>query len=131
MTGWARGSTENFARNWSLTMQMAYAQPRICPGECDAQTPQGFWDTNGQPNLGQTTRPCNNHQQKERTCRIVDLSILADYRVKLKESEKKRLSTSTMIRNWKNCGTWKWRWYQLGLVLLRQSLNAWYNKWRS
>ena len=40
--------------------QMAYAQPNICPGEWDARTPLGFWDTNGSPNLGQTTRPCNN-----------------------------------------------------------------------
>ena len=30
---------------------MVYAQPRICPGEWDAQTPLGFWDTNGSPNL--------------------------------------------------------------------------------
>ena len=38
-------------------------------GERDTQTPMGFWDTNGSPNLSQTTRP--------------------DDRVKLKESEKK------------------------------------------
>ena len=35
---------------------MVYEQPRICPGEWDAQTPQGFWHTSGSPNLGQTTR---------------------------------------------------------------------------
>ena len=44
---------------------MVYVQPRICPGECDAQTPLGFWDTNGSPNLGQTTRPYNNQQKKK------------------------------------------------------------------
>ena len=25
---------------------MIYAQPRICPGERDAQCPLGFWNTN-------------------------------------------------------------------------------------
>ena len=65
---------------------MLYAQSRICPGEWDAQTPLGFWDTNGSPNLGQR---CNNQQKKKRTCRIVDFSVTADQRVTLKESEKK------------------------------------------
>ena len=68
--------------------QMVYAQPSICPGEWDAQTPLGFWDLNRSPNLDPTTRPYNNHQKK-RTCRIVDFAVLADHRVKLKESEKK------------------------------------------
>ena len=79
--------------------QMVYAQTRIYPGEWDTQTPLGFWDKNRSPNLGQTTRPCNNQQQKEkkkmnkerkkRTWRIVDFAVLADSRVKLKGSEKK------------------------------------------
>ena len=56
--------------------------------ENETQTPLGFWDTNGSPNLGQTTRPCNNKQQK-RTCRTVDFAVLVDHRVKLKESKKK------------------------------------------
>ena len=70
---------------------MIYAQPRICPGDHDAQTPQGFCDKNGSPNLSQTTRPCNNQQQqkKKRTYRIEDFAISAAHRVKLKESEKK------------------------------------------
>ena len=74
---------------------MVYAQPRIRPGEWDAQTPLGFWDTNGPPNLGQTTRPYNKQQQQQqqqqqqRTWQIVDFAVLADHRVKLKESEKK------------------------------------------
>ena len=45
---------------------MLYAQPRICPGKWDAQTPLGFWDTNGSPNLGQMTRPINNQQQQQK-----------------------------------------------------------------
>ena len=66
---------------------MIYAQPRICPGEWDAQTPLGFWDTNRSPNLSQTARYYNN-QQKKKTCKIVDFTVPADHRMKLKEGEK-------------------------------------------
>ena len=45
--------------------QMVYAQPRICLGEWDAQTPMIFCDTNESPNLGQTTRPYNNQQKRQ------------------------------------------------------------------
>ena len=71
---------------------MVHAQPRIRHGKWDAQTSMGFWNTNGSPNLGQTTRPCNNKKTKkkrERTCQIVDFAILADHRAKLKERKKK------------------------------------------
>ena len=52
--------------------------------------PMGLWYTNGSPNLGQKTRPYNKQQQKKkRICEIVDLAVPADYRIKLKESEKK------------------------------------------
>ena len=68
---------------------MLHAHPRICPGEWDAHTPLGFWDTNGSLNLGQTTRPNNNQQQKKRIFWIVDDTIPANRWVKLKESEKK------------------------------------------
>ena len=34
---------------------MVYVQPRICPGEWDAQTPQVFWDTNGSPTFDDWT----------------------------------------------------------------------------
>ena len=44
---------------------MIYAQDLICPGEWDAQTLLGFWDTNASPNLSQTTRPSNDQQEKE------------------------------------------------------------------
>ena len=40
--------------------QMVYAQPRISLGEWHAQTPLGFWDTDGSSNLGQMNRSCNN-----------------------------------------------------------------------
>ena len=49
----------------------------------------GLWHTHGSPNLGQKTRPFNNQQQKKRICKIVDFAVLADHRIKLKESEKK------------------------------------------
>ena len=68
---------------------MVYAHPRICPGEWDTQTVQGFWDTNRSYNLGQTTIPYNNQQ---RNCKIVDFAILVDNKVKLKEREKKDLA---------------------------------------
>ena len=69
---------------------MVYAQPRIYPGEWDAQTPQGFWDSNRSPNLGQMIRSCNNQQKKKKEiCQIMDFAVLADYRVKLKENKKK------------------------------------------
>ena len=37
-------------------------QPNISPGEWHTQTPLGFGDTNGSPNLDQTTRPYNDLQ---------------------------------------------------------------------
>ena len=67
---------------------MEYAQPRICPGASDAQISLGFWDINGPPNLGQTTRPIYS-QRKKRICRIVDLAVLVGHREKLKDAEKK------------------------------------------
>ena len=45
---------------------MVYAQPKICPGEWNAQTPLGFWDTNGSLNPSQTTRPYNNQFKKKK-----------------------------------------------------------------
>ena len=69
--------------------QMVKAQPRICHGEWDAQTSLGFWDKNGSHNLGQTTKPCNNQQQKKGTCRIANFAVPDDHWVKLKENEKR------------------------------------------
>ena len=47
-----------------LYKQMVYAQPRICLGEWDTQTSPRLWDTNGSPNLSQTTTPCYSQQKK-------------------------------------------------------------------
>ena len=35
------------------------------PGEWDAETSQGFWDSNGSPNLRQTARPSDSQQKRE------------------------------------------------------------------
>ena len=42
---------------------------------------------NGSPDLRQMTRPSDSQQQKQKTCRIVDFAVLADPRVKQKESK--------------------------------------------
>ena len=65
---------------------MVYAQPGSCRGEWDSQTPLGLWHTNGSPNHGQKTRPYSN--KKKRTCKIVDIAVPADHRVKLNQCEK-------------------------------------------
>ena len=46
---------------------MVYAQPKICPGEWDAQNPLQFLDTNGSLNLGQTTRRCQIVDQRKKS----------------------------------------------------------------
>ena len=53
--------------------------------ENEAQTSLRFWDTDGSPDLNQTTRP---NQHKKRICRTADFAAPANYRIKLKESEK-------------------------------------------
>ena len=62
---------------------MVYVQPRICPGEWDPETSVEFCDSNGSPNLNQTTGSSDS-RQKEGTCRMVDFAALADNRVKLR-----------------------------------------------
>ena len=88
-TGWARWSTGRLQviEIWPYE-QMLYAQPSSCPGERHTKTPLRLWHTNRSPNLGQKTRPYSN-QQKKRTCKFVDFAVPVDYRIKLKESEKK------------------------------------------
>ena len=68
---------------------MVYAQHRIRPRKWDAQTPRKF--ERQTDHLISVRRPdlrrVNNNNKKERTCWIVDFSVPADHRVKLKESE--------------------------------------------
>ena len=44
---------------------MVYAQTRIYPRKRNAQKSSGFCDTNGSPNLGQTTIPRDTQQQQQ------------------------------------------------------------------
>ena len=39
--------------------------PESVPREKDSKYSLRFWDTNGSPNLGQTTRPSDSQQSKE------------------------------------------------------------------
>ena len=42
-----------------------YAQPGISPGKLDTQTPLGFLDIKRSPDIGLTTGPYNNQQNRE------------------------------------------------------------------
>ena len=80
---------------------MVCAQPRISPGEWDAQIPLRFWDTYGSPNLGQTTRTYNNQQQQKRE--VSDLWTLLS-RLTIEQNWKKaerKIYTWTLLENWK------------------------------
>ena len=46
---------------------MVYAQPRIRPGEWDAQHSVGFGETNGSPNFSQMTKPSDSQQKKKKS----------------------------------------------------------------
>ena len=79
---------------------MVYTQSRIHLWKRNSQTSLGFWDTNGSPNLDQTTRLSYSKKKtkkkkkeklnkKNKNCRIVNFAVPADHWVKLKESEKR------------------------------------------
>ena len=61
-------------------------------------------------------------KKKKRNCKIVDFAVPADHRIKLKECEKKDKYLDLARELEKHYGTWRWRLYQLSLVLLAQSL---------
>ena len=103
--------------------QMLCAQPNICPGKWDAKTPLELWDTNGSPTVSHMTRPYYNQQQqqkKKRIHQIMDFAVPTDHLVKLKMNNEKNKYLDLERELKKNCGTWKWRWYQLSLVFLVQ-----------
>ena len=89
MTGWARWSTGNCARNWNLTIQtndvcttqhLSWRVTHKLLRDFDIQTDHlisARW-----PDLIIINK-------KERTFRIVDFAVPADHRVKLKECEKR------------------------------------------
>ena len=66
---------------------MVYAQTRIGPREWDAWNSQEFWDLNRSPNPGQR----KNKKKKKRACRIEDLVVPADHRVKINEREERQV----------------------------------------
>ena len=45
----------------------------------------------------------------KRTCKIVNFAVLADYRIKMKESEKKNKHLDLAWELKKNYGTWRWQ----------------------
>ena len=62
---------------------MVYAQPSICP--CETHT----WDLPTDHLISARSPDLIIINNKKRTCKIVDFSVLADHRIKLKESKKK------------------------------------------
>ena len=88
--------TQEIARSWNLNIRT-----NICAREWDTQTPMGFWHTNGLPNRSQTTRLYNNQQQQQKR-------ELAEFWTWLSQNWRKlkrRISTWTLLGNWKNRGT--------------------------
>ena len=71
------------------TKEMVYAQPSTSPRKWHTQTPMGLWHTNRSPNLGQKTRSYSNQQKEKVIFKIVDFTVPADHKIKLKECEKK------------------------------------------
>ena len=55
----------------------------------------------------------NSKKKKKRTYRIVDFAVPTDYKVKIKENEKrdKYLELVRELKKKKSKGTWWWRWY--------------------
>ena len=82
---------------------MVYAQPRIRPGERDALSSLGFWDSRESPNPSQETGPRDSQQQKrKKPCQIVDFAVPMDHRVKIRVIPCKRTKKK------KDYGTWRW-----------------------
>ena len=52
-----KAGRKKHTRSKKIYEQMVYAQPGLCTGKWDAQTPLGFSGTNKSPNLDQMTRP--------------------------------------------------------------------------
>ena len=66
------------------------------------QTPTGFWDTNGSPNLGQKTRSYSNQQKKNENLQNCKLCCTGwPQNKKNWKKVKRRISTSTLLGNFK------------------------------
>ena len=92
MTGWARWSTGNWARNLNWPWEQWYMlNPKSIVRDFEIQM----------DHLISTIKPdlMINKKKKKRTCRVVDFAVPADHRVKSKESEKD--NTWTFPGKWK------------------------------
>ena len=82
------------------------------------------WDFDVQTNhLISATRPdiiIINKKKKKKICKIIDLTVPAEHRIKLKEYEKKDKYLDPARELKKTYGTWGWQLYQLCLVLWAQ-----------
>ena len=65
------------------------------------------------------------NKKKKRICKIVDIAVPADHRIKVKECEKK-ISTSTLLENWKavehegdDCTNCNWRFWHINLRIIK------------
>ena len=59
--GWRMWFTENWSYEHAVDTEL-----RIHPGEWDTQTSLEFWNKNGSPNLGQTTRPSDIKKERKK-----------------------------------------------------------------
>ena len=101
-----------------LPKQVVYVQPGIQPGESDAQTFLRFWETNGLPNLVQTTWPSDSQYHPRKKPQKVNLPNSRRCRPgrqqsKIKRKQKERKISRLFKRTIKRYGRWRWRWYQL------------------
>ena len=67
---------------------MVYAQTWICSRKWDAKNSLGFWDTNRSPNPAQTTRHCDDGQQKKKDSLPYSI-ITTNHKVRIKESKRR------------------------------------------
>ena len=79
-----------------------------------------LWDFNIQiDHLISTRRPgliiINKKKENLQNCRLYCPGWPQN---KTRKNVKREITTSTLLENWKNCGTWRWQLYQLWLVLL-------------
>ena len=74
---------------------MVYAQHRIHPGKWNAQYSQGFWDTNGSSNLGQTTISSDSQQKKKENLPNCGLCCSGWPQGKIERKRKERLVPET------------------------------------
>ena len=92
-------------------MILVHAQPGIYPGKWNTQNSWRFWDKNRSSNLSQMTRPSDSQQKKEN---LPNSGLYhSDWpQDKTERRQKREINTWTLQENWKNYGTWRWRWYK-------------------